>query len=108
MKDFKLDRKRKLSVDDGKKSYKRKTSEETNSVNSSSKDYKGNQIDLNLNNLNYIKEDTASTSYSCKKASKPAKPVSKKDTNYVNKNIFYFKNKNECLICSKNLNTNLS
>ena len=52
MKDYKRDRKRKLSVNDGKKSYKRKMSEEKNSVNSSSRDYRVNQIDLDLTNLN--------------------------------------------------------
>ena len=55
----KLDRKRKLSVDDGKKRYKEKTSEEKNLVNSSSKDYRRNQIDLGLTSLNFIKDDTA-------------------------------------------------
>ena len=48
MKDFKPDRKRKLSVDDEKKSYKRNMSEENNLVNSSSKDYGDSHIDLYL------------------------------------------------------------
>ena len=55
----KIDRKRILSVDDGKKSYKRNASEETNSVKSSSKDFRGNQIELDLTSLNFIKDDTA-------------------------------------------------
>ena len=39
MKDHKLDRKRKVSVDDEEKSYKRNTSEENNLLNSSSRDF---------------------------------------------------------------------
>ena len=102
MTDYKLDRKRKLSVDDEKKSYKRNMSEENNLLNSSSRDYRESHIDLDLTNLNYLKEDTASTSYSCKTASKAAKTVNKKDTNIVNRKISCFISNHECLVCSKN------
>ena len=84
MKDLKPDRKRKLSVNDEKKSYKRNTSEENNLLNSSSRDFGESHIDFDLTNLNFIKEHTANTSYECKNASKAAKLVTKKDTNCVN------------------------
>ena len=66
MKDFKPDRKRKLSVDDEKKSYIRNTSEESNLVNSSSKDYRESHIDYDLTKSNFIREDTTNKGYSCK------------------------------------------
>ena len=68
MKDYKLERKRKVSVDDEKKSNKRKTTEENSLVNSSSSNYRENQIDLDLTSLNFLKEDKASTSYYCRLA----------------------------------------
>ena len=104
MNNSKLDIKRKLSFSDDDISFKKKTTKETNLLSSSTKEYRENQIQVDVTSLDNINGDRASTSYSYSETSKALKAINEKRIKRIKLvigNTNSLKKKNECLVFTK-------
>ena len=92
MNDNKLDRKRMLSLDDCKNSFKKKIREETNFPNSSSEADSKYKTRVDLTSINNEKGDATSGSCSCKEIHTVSKADKTTHTRLVKSSSTSFKN----------------